>query len=152
MAIFLIGFYLFLSAGIIFLLVIFAFLGFQLFASGRPRGSLTPSLTIQQEAFSPQEPVQETFKAQEEAMVPPQALVAKRFVIQVASFQDKKRADVVVEELNKKGDAPMIETKDLGEKGIWYRVYVGGFETKDQAQGLLDIVKKDYPGSFIKQL
>jgi len=124
----------------------------QLVESWKPKEPLAPEVVSEQEDFFPEEIDQKIVEAQQENEAFLQPLVEKKFAIQVAAFQDKKGADTVSEELKKKGYASFVETKDLGEKGIWYRVYADGFETKDQAQGLLDTVKKDYQGSFIRQL
>jgi cell division septation protein DedD len=72
------------------------------------------------------------------------------FTIQVASFQDKARAELVSEELKKKGYIPVISAKDLGDKGTWYRVWVGDFESEEKARELLKRLKEDYKDSFIK--
>lgn len=71
------------------------------------------------------------------------------YTIQVASFKEKSMADKVAAELKSKNFASHVGSKDLGEKGIWYRVYVGRYETKPQAETNLSAVKALYPGSFI---
>jgi len=70
--------------------------------------------------------------------------------IQVASFKDKKKAEVAMEQMKGKGyEAAYIRSKDLGEKGMWHRVNVGKFQTQNQAKKYLNILQKDYQGSFI---
>ncbi len=72
------------------------------------------------------------------------------FTIQVASFKTEDRAKKKMDALNKKGYSLVyIVSKDLGSKGIWYRVYVGRFDTKAQAEELLKKVKREYKNSFI---
>ncbi len=74
----------------------------------------------------------------------------KPFTIQVASFQDSVKAQTLVEELKKAGFSAVVSAKHLDEKGIWYRVWVGDFNSEDEASELLKTLKKDYKNSFIK--
>lgn len=71
------------------------------------------------------------------------------FTIQISSFKDKAKADKVFADLKNKGFAPFVITKDLADRGVWYRVYVGEFNTKEEAQALLDKIRVDYPQGFI---
>jgi len=75
--------------------------------------------------------------------------VKANFSIQVASFQQKERAEQVVAELKAKNYAPYIKSRNLGEKGTWYRVYVGEYTTKAQAQEILSVIQNHYKNSFI---
>lgn len=72
------------------------------------------------------------------------------FTIQVASFQDKSKAERLVEELNSKGYETTIFDKDLGAKGIWHRVFVGDFDAEEDAAMFLQKLKGEYKNSFIK--
>lgn len=74
----------------------------------------------------------------------------KPFTIQVASFQDKARAEIVEGELKKKGHTPTVSSVDLGEKGVWHRIFVGDFDSEEEASELLNILKEKYKDSFIK--
>ena len=71
------------------------------------------------------------------------------FTIQVASFKDKVHAEKLTEELKNKGFSGYWLARNLGEKGTWYRVYVGNFDSKQQAEELLTKVKNEYTSSFI---
>lgn len=135
-----------MNIAIIFLSVLLVFLLFQLFYPRSIKEGSSRQWVSQEEVFTP--PAPEVVAVKSESA----PVIKGKFVIQVCSFQDPKKADAVTESLKKKGYAPMVEAKDLGSKGVWYRVSIGGFETKDQAQGLLDVVKKDHVGAFIKQL
>lgn len=73
----------------------------------------------------------------------------KPFAIQVYSFQDRSKAEPAIEALEKKGYPAYIVSQDLGEKGLWHRVWVGRFETKDEAAEILDKIKGEYKDSFI---
>ncbi|OGW97798.1 MAG: hypothetical protein A2Z81_03660 [Omnitrophica WOR_2 bacterium GWA2_45_18] len=71
------------------------------------------------------------------------------YTIQVLSVNERARADKALEDVRKKGYEPFIVSKDLGAKGTWYRINVGKFDTKPQAEEVLSQIKKDYAGSFI---
>src|ERR1039458_6440893 len=65
--------------------------------------------------------------------VPPMAIVTSPvdgheagFTIQVYSFQDKNRAETALQTLKNSGYQAFLIMSDLGEKGIWYRIRVGG--------------------------
>ena len=71
------------------------------------------------------------------------------FTIHVSSFQDKTKADKITGELTKKGYNPSIVSMNLGDKGTWYRIYVGKYDTKAQAEEVLVKIKEEYKSSFI---
>ncbi|MBI4309511.1 MAG: SPOR domain-containing protein [Candidatus Omnitrophica bacterium] len=71
------------------------------------------------------------------------------FLIQVYSFQDKARADKALAGLQQAGYKAFLEVSDLGEKGTWYRVRVGGLDNEAQAQGVLEEIRKNYQSGFI---
>jgi cell division septation protein DedD len=63
---------------------------------------------------------------------------AGKFMIQVASLQDRKKAEDLRDRLNSMGYAPYIDSAELSDRGRWYRVKLKGFETKEEAQKVLD--------------
>jgi hypothetical protein len=63
---------------------------------------------------------------------------AGKYVVQVASLQDKKKAEDLRDRLNSMGYAPYIDSAELSDRGRWYRVKLKGFETKDEAQKVVD--------------
>lgn len=79
----------------------------------------------------------------------PQDGLEAGFTIQVYSFQDKKRAEVALENLKGEGYKAFMIISDLGEKGIWYRVRVGGIADDTQAKLILDKIRKSYNSGFI---
>ncbi len=110
---------------------------------------------IAPEAKEPEEAVKGVLESKTEDEPKPEEKVSpelpqKPFTIQVASFQDRAKAEIVVKELGKADFSPTISATDLGEKGVWYRVCVGNFDTEDQASEFLKTLKKDYKDSFIK--
>lgn len=128
---------------IILLVILIVFVVFQLRGLRKPQKVSPPSEVVKEEVL----PVAETKLQLEEK---PNLSLEKKFTIQVASFQDKARAELVSEELKKKGYIPVISAKDLGDKGTWYRVWVGDFESEEKARELLKTLKEDYKDSFIK--
>lgn len=138
------------NALIVILLAVLVFMIYEIFTSTKRREILPPAPSKQEAVFSGQE---QKIVAVEPAFAPVVTpSLAPKFTIQAASFQDKAKADSAAGSLKKKGYLPTVEMADLGAKGIWYRVYVGGFATKEEAQGFLEAIKKDNPSAFIKQL
>jgi len=134
---------------LILLLIVVVFIGFQWIGLRKQKSILVSPRIAKEEV--PLTMTEEKLKAEEKATTA-QAILTTGvgFTIQVASFQDKARAELVSEELKKKGYIPVISAKDLGDKGIWYRVSVGDFESEEKARELLKTLKEDYKDSFIK--
>jgi cell division septation protein DedD len=88
-----------------------------------------------QQAVKKQESRQEEVTA--DAARPSTASVGK-FVIQVASLQDRKKAEDLRSRLSSIGYEPYIDSAELSDRGRWYRVKLKGFETKEQAQKVVD--------------
>ena len=134
---------------LILLLIVVVFIGFQWIGLRKQKSILVSPRIAKEEV--PLTMTEEKLKAEEKATTAQAILTAGAgFTIQVASFQDKARAELVSEELKKKGYIPVISAKDLGDKGIWYRVSVGDFESEEKARELLKTLKEDYKDSFIK--
>ena len=90
--------------------------------------------------------------------VPPMAIVTTPldgheagFTIQVYSFQDKNRAETALQTLKNSGYQATLIITDLGEKGLWYRVRVGGIPDEAAAHKMLDDIRKNYSSGFIVQ-
>ncbi len=64
-----------------------------------------------------------------------------RFTIQVVSVQKFAHALKAFEALRKKGFRPFIEFADLGSGGTWYRVRVGRYPDKREAEKALSAVR-----------
>lgn len=58
----------------------------------------------------------------------------KKFLIHVASYKEKAKAELISKKVKFIGYKPRIAMADLGKKGKWYRVVVDGFDTKEKAQ------------------
>lgn len=66
----------------------------------------------------------------------------KRYSIQVGSFQDKSEADLLVDELNNNGYPAYLIKSTIPQKGVWYRVRVGYFQTRKEAEKFSSEIKK----------
>jgi len=71
------------------------------------------------------------------------------FTIQIASYKDKVTAERALKDIKAKGIDPYLVSKDLKDKGVWYRVYVGKYETEAQAQNALEHVQEKFENAFI---
>ena len=88
--------------------------------------------------------------------VPPMAIVTspvngqeEGITIQVYSFQDKNRAQTALQTLINNGYQAFLIMSDLGPKGVWYRVRVGGIKDETAARKLLEQIRKNYNSGFI---
>jgi cell division septation protein DedD len=61
---------------------------------------------------------------------------ATRYLVQLASYRDKKEADAAQAKLSGKGVAAYVVESKLAEKGVWYRIRVGRHLTKAEAEAL----------------
>ena len=59
-----------------------------------------------------------------------------RYLVQVASYKDKKEAEAVRSRLSAKGIAAYTVESKLQDKGVWYRIRVGRHLSKQEAQQL----------------
>lgn len=60
----------------------------------------------------------------------------KRFTLQIAAFKEKDKAEDVAGSLKKKGYEPYIVPVTIPAKGVWYRVRIGRFSTRPDAQNI----------------
>jgi len=88
--------------------------------------------------------------------VPPMAIVTSPvngheagFTIQVYSFQDKERAYRALQVLKNNGYQAFLIISDLGAKGLWYRVRVGGIMDEAAARQMLNEIRKNYNSGII---
>jgi len=64
------------------------------------------------------------------------------FVLQVASFQKKSDAEVFLPKLTKHGFSPKIRRVKLANLGVWYRVYIVGYASREAANQAKNALKK----------
>jgi len=142
-------FLLILAGGVVFFLSLY---------SNKPQGDQGVVLN---DIFHQQSPQTETrnnpgLPPQKADPVPPMAIVTSPvdgheagFTIQVYSFQDKNRAETALQTLKNSGYEAFLIISDLGEKGVWYRVRVGGIMDGAAAHKMLDEIRKNYNSGFI---
>ncbi len=61
-----------------------------------------------------------------------------RLEIQVAAYQDRRKAEKTMEKLKPLGFAPRVVMKELPGKGKWFRVIIGGFDDREKAMAAAD--------------
>jgi cell division septation protein DedD len=61
-----------------------------------------------------------------------------RFEVQVAAYQDRQKAEQTIEKLKPLGFTSRVVMKDLPGKGRWFRVIIGGFESREKAKAAAD--------------
>ncbi len=71
------------------------------------------------------------------------------YAVQVYSFQDKNRAAKALANLKAGGYKAFLVVSDLGEKGTWYRIRVGGIADEKGAEDMLQDIRKNYKSGFI---
>ena len=59
-------------------------------------------------------------------------------ILLCGSFQSREKALKLAAKIKAKGYLPFVEKADLGSKGIWFRIKIGGFSTKDAAEKVRD--------------
>lgn len=67
----------------------------------------------------------------------------KKYTVQVASIRDPKDADRLVDRLKKQGYPAYRSIGLIPDKGIWYRVRVGYFKDRTEADSTLKRLKKE---------
>ena len=64
----------------------------------------------------------------------PPPTVRYPYSLHMGSFKTRKLAEKALALLNRKGLTPYWTVVDLGDRGVWYRVFVGHFKTADAAR------------------
>jgi cell division protein FtsN len=72
---------------------------------------------------------------------------AQPFSLHVASFKTRQTAQNEIKRLRSLGFEAYLETVDLGAKGIWHRVKVGYYATRDEARQALNSYTAKHPGA-----
>ncbi len=61
-----------------------------------------------------------------------------RFEVQVAAYREKRQADQLAQKFGSLGFSPQVVMKEFPDSGRWFRVVVGGFESREAAQKAAD--------------
>ncbi|UCF86045.1 MAG: SPOR domain-containing protein [Desulfobacteraceae bacterium] len=59
------------------------------------------------------------------------------YSVYLGSYPSRERADKAVSGYVKEGLSPYYVKVDLGDKGVWYRVFAGRYKNKDEAEALI---------------
>jgi cell division septation protein DedD len=111
-----------------------------------PAGTMsetTPPVSIDEGGTKKLNPSPEGTPAGEAGIGKPRAGEAElrgngRFEVQVAAYREKSQAEQLVKKVTAFGFSPRVVMKELPGKGRWFRVIVGGFESRGTAQAAAD--------------
>lgn len=67
---------------------------------------------------------------------------AKKYIAQVASYQDRRKADQVAGKLKSMGYNTRVVPMDLPGKGRWYRLTIGGLSSHEKAKEAVANIEK----------
>ena len=73
-------------------------------------------------------------KASKEVLAVESLAPLGKYTLQVGSYPSVSEAQSRLEVLEKDGMQPFIRSVELKGKGLWHRVFVGGFASKDEAE------------------
>jgi cell division protein FtsN len=120
-------------------------------ASGEAAGKTAPTVPTDEGALKKPPPLAERQTGEAGAQKPPVAPVPAipkvkteaqvgtgRFEIQAAAYREKQQAEQLVKTLKAFGFSPHVVMKDLPGKGRWFRVIVGGFESRERAKEIAE--------------
>lgn len=85
----------------------------------------------------------------------PAANASGAYLLQIGAYKSQAEADAAWNAYKVKhaallaGYSPNVVQADLGDKGVWYRLRIAGFSSKDVAEGLCDRLKADGGGCFL---
>ena len=103
-----------------------------------PPAPVTPAIQPKSAAPSP--------GAQKAAPVKEKPVQQQKFLVQVVSYQDKGKADTLAKQIAAIGYPARTEAMELPGKGKWFRVVMGAFSGRPEAQKAIDSVSKKNKG------
>ena len=77
------------------------------------------------------------------------------YVLQIGAYKSQAEADAAWKTYKAKHAALLadygsdVQQADLGDKGVWYRLRIAGFPSKDVASALCDRLKADEGACFL---
>jgi cell division protein FtsN len=85
--------------------------------------------------------------------IPARKLPIGRFTVNVGSFKERVKAERLMNELKDKGYKAFVAEATIPQKGTWYRVSVGRFPSRKEAQTFAQEVKeKEGIDYFVREL
>ena len=138
----------------VWLIVVLVAAGAVIFALSFKQKSQPPQGVVLQEIFN-QQPATSDAAAPADPVKSPAIVTDPTdgheagFAVQVYSFQDKNRAEKALVNLKAAGYKAFMVVSDLGEKGIWYRIRVGGLADEKAAEDMLQDIRKNFKSGFI---
>jgi DedD protein len=76
-----------------------------------------------------------------------------RYTVNVGSFKNRMAAERLTNEMKKKGYKTFVTEVTIPQKGTWYRVSMGRFPTREEAQAFArDIKEKEKLNTFVTEL
>jgi len=76
----------------------------------------------------------------------PRDTLQNRYVIQIASFKEKGRMEVLRKKLTSLGYRPRVDVTTLATSGRWYRLCLDGFSNRREAQRVSTAVETNIRG------
>ena len=68
------------------------------------------------------------------------------YEVQVAAYQDSRKAEKTMGRLKPLGFSPKVAIKEVPGRGKWYRVVIGGFESREKAKVAADLISGKVQG------
>lgn len=72
--------------------------------------------------------------------------VREEFLVQVVSYKEKSKAETLVKKISGMGYPSRTEVIDLPDKGKWFRVVMGGFPSRAEAQTAVNAISRKNKG------
>lgn len=86
-------------------------------------------------------------------VIPEQKLSVGRYTVNVGSFRKRMWAERLIKELDEKGYRAFIEETAIPQRGTWYRVAMGHFPSRREAQSFARGLKeRDGINAFVRKL
>jgi len=71
------------------------------------------------------------------------------WAVHLETYKDKDNAYERRDILRKKGYEVIVKEVEIPQKGMWYRISIGGFKDKQDAYRKREEIKKDFPGAWV---
>jgi cell division septation protein DedD len=83
---------------------------------------------------------------QEPPPIKEKSAVQGKFMVQVVSYQEESKAEALVRKIAAMGYAARTEVTELQDKGKWFRVVMGEFTSRPEAQAAIDALSRKTKG------